>query len=104
MAELKSFLDCLGDLHTRGAKDARNSEWGVWDPNGNGYLSLAECDGALQKKLLGTTGDDTVWKRFRPSYIRAFNDAKDAASSKTSRSDDYVTKVEFRLLFSYLRI
>jgi hypothetical protein len=48
-----------------------------------------------------------MWKRFRPSYIRAFNDAKDCAgkkmlNDKTIDTDDYVEASEFRYLAVYL--
>lgn len=56
------------------------------------------------------------WKRYRPCYIRAFNDAKDIAkqvelknsaaafAGSKSTTDDYVTATEFRLLCAYLCI
>merc|ERR1711998_437908 len=83
----------------------RHSKWSAWDPNGNGYLSLAEVDGAIKKELKAK-GDkyNVVWKRFRHMYIRAFNDAKDAAKSKGVRDEDYVTRNEFRKLICYLRL
>ena len=50
--------------------------------------------------------DDIVelWRRFRPSTIRAFNDAKDAGGANSELSDDYVTKREFRLLLRYVAL
>ena len=84
----------------------REEAWRLWDPNGNGYLSLAEVDlgvkMTLQSFLKDAGAGEAVWRRFRPSFIRAFNDAKDAAAAASSLSDDYVTKGEFRLLLSYL--
>ena len=38
------------------------------------------------------------------SYIRAFNDAKDASPAVGEKDDDYVTKSEFRYLIVYLGI
>merc|ERR1712093_351282 len=97
--QVKVFHEALkGACTDKGARDAM---WTTWDPNGNGFLSLAECDGALQKVFLGKNRED-VWKAFRPSYIRAFNDAKDAAKSIGEHGDDYVSKREFRLLLVYL--
>jgi len=45
-----------------------------------------------------------LFDRYYRSYIRAFNDAKDAAAVRTGHAndDDYVTKSEFRLLVVYL--
>lgn len=94
------------------AKSSRGKAWMVADPNGNGLLSLAEVDGWIQKTLLLAFPDDEegllIWKRFRPSYIRAFNDAKDIGTDKkigrTITTDDYVQKGEFRLLNAYLCI
>ena len=51
-----------------------------------------------------------IWKRYRPCYIRAFNDANDIAGEKglkgstTTTTDSYVTRGEFRLLCAYLCI
>ena len=89
----------------------------VMDGNGSGSASLAETDGWILKQLqthcaMEKFSDPTglakkVWKQFRPSYIRAFNDAKDVSDNvrkgKTkSAMDDYVTKDEFRILCAYL--
>lgn len=67
--ELTKFLSTFNQ-HEIGAEsqDKRNQMWNEWDPNGNGYLSLAEVDGAIQKKLLLEAKDENVtWKRYRPS-------------------------------------
>ena len=53
-----------------------------------------------------------LWELYRPSYIRAFNDAKDYKAdtgkliegTKSSTADDFVSKGEFRLFCSYLCI
>jgi hypothetical protein len=88
-------------------KVARVQGWMAIDPNGNGHVSLAEADGWLQKCLVNYFAPDKdeairVWKCFRPSYIRAFNDAKDLSKKAGgSHGEDYVQKVEFRGLISY---
>jgi hypothetical protein len=54
----------------------------------------------------GKVEGQDIWKQFRPSYIRAFNDAKDIATNKkigkTISADDYVQPSEFRCLAIYL--
>ena len=47
---------------------------------------------------------DILFHRYYRSYIRAFNDAKDAAKKVREDDDDYVTRDEFRLLLRYLSI
>ena len=89
-------------------KKLRRNTWTSVDPNGNGLVSLAEADGWIQKYLMLEYGNDIgkdIWKAFRPSYIRAFNDAKDVADSVSKgkiNTDDYVSKAEFRILAAYL--
>ena len=113
--ELSFFLKSISKSYgarTAAAKDKRRRLWRKWDPNGNSYLSLAEVDRGLRMRLEEKAGRDTafgtgVWRHCRPSFIRAFNDAKDAAppSSKGALdSDDYVTPSEFRVLIVYLRL
>lgn len=80
--------------------------WAKWDPNGNGYLSLAEVDLAVKTTLQDFVKNDAageaIWKRFRPSFIRAFNDAKDAAAAPAQMSSEYVSNHEFRILVAYI--
>jgi len=71
-----------------------------------------------QRKLLAAFPKDQatkvekgkdLWELFRPSYIRAFNDAKDYKKddgkvldgTKNSTNDDFVSKGEFRLFCAY---
>jgi hypothetical protein len=125
-ANLKVFVDCFNDMAVPGdgARAARVHAWQGADPNGNGQCSLAEIDGWIQKTLINYKislvpegGDieeakkqaDDIWKCYRPSYIRAFNDAKDIGKDKAIKGikateDDYVNKSEFRLLNAYLCI
>ncbi|CAK0796572.1 unnamed protein product [Prorocentrum cordatum] len=111
----KTFCDVFSSLtlQSEAGKEARAHAFTACDPNGNGYVSLAEVDGWIQKVLItyfaqGECDGDPkeegvrIWKCFRASYIRAHTDAKDVADGKTSHSDDYVTAKEFRVLCVYL--
>ena len=112
---------------TDAARDLRTRAWMMLDANGNGLCSLAEVDSWILKYLQevmpgGHTARDT-WKQFRPSYIRAFTDAKDTNTNDGPRKmkstsnraagkdfseggtldgDDYVTRSEFRVLCGML--
>eukprot|EP00941_MAST-03F_sp_MAST-3F-sp1_P004639 g4639.t1 len=106
----KSFCKIFSPMaaKTEEGKVARVQGWLACDPNGNGHVSLAEAEAWLLKGLQSYFSEDAeeaqrVWKCFRPSYIRAFNDAKDLAKKAggDDRGDDYVQKVEFRGLISY---
>ena len=69
-----------------------------FDPNGNGYLSLAEVDKGLHESL----GLEGVYN-CKPAIIRAFNAAKGLKKGGSGHDDDFVTKVEFRMLLVYLK-
>ena len=88
-----------------------------FDANHNGYISLAECGAGILITLGGhckTFGQGAMatklYHRFYKSYIWAFNDARDSSDARGGKGkaglddDDYVTRPEFRLLISYLRI
>lgn len=71
-----------------------------FDPNGNGYLSLAEVDKGIRDIL-------NIEELFnlKPVIMRAFQAAKGANNAKnkaSSHGPDYIEKCEFRLLFVYL--
>lgn len=113
--DLKAFVSNFAPLARPGkaAVAIRRQTWLAVDPNGNGLVSLAEFDGWIKKTLLLQAGTETaeaerLWKLYRPSYIRAFNDAKDLKADRPIKStgdastDDYVTKGEFRLAVAYL--
>jgi hypothetical protein len=72
----------------------------AFDPNGNGYISLAEIDKGC-RDILG------LYDLFeaKKAIMRAYQAAKDVANKdNTSESGaDYVEKSEFRLLLVYLR-
>lgn len=110
--ELEFFLKAL-KFGTRSSEhtEKRKKVWREWDPNGNGYLSLAEVDRGLRHRLETKAGRNRelgtkVWRHMRPSFIRAFNDANDAAPPRDGPldADDYVTRSEFRVLIVYLRL
>ena len=69
-----------------------------FDPNGNGYLSLAECDKGVRDVLKLNFLFDC-----KPVLMRAFNAAKNSGPKRTSLSDDYIEKNEFRFFLVYLR-
>jgi len=117
LGDLKEFVSNFAPLAKPGADAAavRKQTWLAVDPNGNGLVSLAEFDGWIKKTLLlnadspeGQGEADRLWKLYRPSYIRAFNDAKDLKADRPVKTtgdastDDYVTKGEFRLAVAYL--
>lgn len=87
-------------------KEQRKSMFGSFDPNGNGYLSLAECDKGLKGIMEGldNSGSDLF-----PSAVimRAFYAAKDVAQKKggahSVRGMDYIEFAEFRLFLVYLK-
>ena len=65
---------------------------------GNGYLSLAEVDKGLHE----TCGLDGVHS-CKPAIIRAFNAAKGLKKGAGGRDDDYVSRIEFRMLLVFLK-
>jgi Ca2+-binding EF-hand superfamily protein len=69
-----------------------------FDPNGNGYLSLAEID----KGFLDIINIPFIYKR-KPVIMRAFQAAKASCKNKSSVSDDYIELNEFRIFLVYLR-
>jgi len=69
-----------------------------FDPNSNGYLSLAEVDKGIRDAL-------NFKKLFNSKKVimRAFQVAKTSLKAKSKYGDDYVSKAEFRNLLIYLR-
>lgn len=84
-------------------KDARRREeiFKFFDPNNNGYLSLAEIDGGFQK--VGKQIE--VIYLSKPPMLRAFNAAKGHYKDKKKNSpgQDYVQRSEFRIFLLYMR-
>jgi hypothetical protein len=67
------------------------------DPNGNGFLSLAEIDkGILDLGLEGLF-------KAKPAIMKAFNAAKDYGGDESGHAADYVEKKEFRIFLHALR-
>eukprot|EP01012_Entosiphon_sulcatum_P008252 TRINITY_DN14417_c0_g1_i1.p2 TRINITY_DN14417_c0_g1~~TRINITY_DN14417_c0_g1_i1.p2 ORF type:complete len:188 (+),score=47.26 TRINITY_DN14417_c0_g1_i1:66-629(+) len=83
-------------------KARRQQMFDAFDPNRNGYLSLAEVDRGLGT-VLDAPGRHILPK---PVILRAFQASKAAAKAKRGgrrSGDDYVERSEFRLLLAYLR-
>ena len=84
------------------SKKKRIKLFHTFDPNDNGYLSLAEVDRGVQDVL----GLKELFD-IKPVIIRAFNAAKRAnnkKNKKNSHGPDFVEFCEFRLLLVYLRM
>eukprot|EP01012_Entosiphon_sulcatum_P046858 TRINITY_DN63233_c0_g1_i1.p1 TRINITY_DN63233_c0_g1~~TRINITY_DN63233_c0_g1_i1.p1 ORF type:complete len:183 (-),score=42.41 TRINITY_DN63233_c0_g1_i1:127-675(-) len=79
-------------------QERRRQLFDQFDPNGNGYLSLAEVDKGIRDVLQLDALFDA-----KPAIMRAFQAAKHYAKSKARQGDDYVERSEFRLLLVYLR-
>ena len=84
-------------------KMARAELFSLWDPNGNGFLSLAEIDRGVSI----TPGLGELYK-CKPALIRAFNASKNLkpgdSSKKGLQDDDYVSRIEFRMLLVYMKL
>jgi len=77
----------------------RNKLFDQMDPNGNGYLSLAEVDNGLQDILQIKEIFDA-----KPAILRAFQAAKNYLPANAGTPDrDYVQRKEFRILLQFLR-
>lgn len=79
------------------AKAVRSKLFDQFDPNGNGYLSLAEVDKGVRDVL----GLEDVYEA-KPAIMRAFSAAKNAGKSKAKLGADFVERSEFRLVLLYL--
>jgi len=107
-ALLQTFCEVFAPLAVASEEAAslRAELWQTLDMNGNGWCSLAEVDGWIQKTLINALkaedAGNAAWRAFRPSYIRAFNDAKDLDGRVDGMFGDYVTRREFRMLNAYL--
>ena len=69
-----------------------------FDPNGNGYLSLAEVDKGLRDVLKM----DEIFS-CKLAIIRAFQATKNSVKSKSKYGKDYIEFGEFKLLLIALR-
>ena len=91
---------------TEDAKAQRLELFRACDPNGNGYLSLAEVDkGLTEAGLMASSDHSTVLNQ--KVLMRAFQAAKIVSDDKSSagggRGADYIETNEFRLLLVYLQ-
>lgn len=78
--------------------ERRNKMFRDFDPNGNGYLSLAEVEKGVRDVL-----KIEVLFKSKPVMMRAFDLAKKAGPKKSKVSDDYIEKSEFRYFLVFLR-
>ncbi|KRX07807.1 hypothetical protein PPERSA_07557 [Pseudocohnilembus persalinus] len=92
------LLEKLPTQKTPEQKNERKQLFNLFDPNGNGYLSLAEVDKGLRDVLQCETLFDV-----KPVIMRAFQTAKNSVKTKSSHGEDYIERCEFRLLLVYLR-
>lgn len=69
-----------------------------FDPNGNGFLSLAEVDKGIRDVL-----KLPQIFQLKQVIMRAFQSAKDSVKNKHSNSSDYIERNEFRYFLCYLR-
>ncbi len=76
----------------------RGEMFKFFDPNGNGFLSLAECDKGIRDVLNLPDLFD-----LKGVIMRAFMAAKDSVKGKSKPSGDYIERSEFRVFLCYLR-
>lgn len=92
-------MEELPTAKTEDAKAKRNEIFDRFDPNGNGYLSLAECDKGMSE--LENWSDIP-----KPVLLRAFMAAKGVAqqhgNNDTEAGESFVERSEFRLFLVYL--
>jgi len=69
-----------------------------FDPNGNGYLSLAEVDKGIREVLAVDELFDC-----KPAMHRAFHYAKNVSQGKDKHGPDYIEFREFRVFLQTLR-
>ena len=74
-----------------------------FDPNGNGYISLAEVDLGL-RRVLGekSAAGHTEVDALAPAIARAFHAAKDSCATGSVLGEEAVERREFRVLLVYL--
>ena len=87
----------LPTKRTEEDKQKRIAMFDSFDPNGNGYLSLAECDKGVF---------DLGWQDCpKPVLMRAFQAAKGVAQrhgSTDTTGESFIERPEFRLFLLYL--
>jgi len=98
-----------------GGTKLRREGFAAADSNATKMVSLAESENFIKyglDKLHSKDRRDLLFKKFRRSYIYAFNNAKALhcgdnevlPGAKTATEDDYVSFSEFRVFTLYLRI
>jgi len=114
--ELLDFIHAFRPLAVKSQEGTklRHSKFSLADTNGNGCCSLAEIDSFIKATLLKEFPQGKGLKlffTFRPSYIRAYQEAKGIAQdakkvrgAKDATDDDYITFAEFRILNAFLCI
>ena len=127
--DLFDFIECFLPMAEKSDLGValRKRGFKLADPNGNGLCSLAELETFVLQTLMAAYPKDKtkfdergdplergrdLWTAFRPSYIRAYDDAKDYKAdtgkilegTKKCTDDDFVTKGEFRYFCAYLCI
>jgi Ca2+-binding EF-hand superfamily protein len=83
---------------TEEALRKRKDLFAQFDPNSNGYVSLAEVDRGLRDVL----HSDELF-HCKPAVIRAFNFAKAKSTGKDKHGPDFLEFREFRLFLQTLR-
>ena len=83
---------------TKEGLEKRTKMFNSFDPNGNGYLSLAEVDKGIRDVLRLPE----VF-HIKQVIMRSFQSAKDSVPNKTKHSGDYIERNEFRYFLCYLR-
>jgi len=106
---LKDFIKSVQPYAEKTAQSLKLRKYGFkqCDTNGTGECSLAEVDGFVLtnlKKDYGPEAGETLFDAFRPSYIVAYNEAKDLKKNATGNDGDYINFPEFRILCVYLCI
>ncbi len=106
---LKKFIRTFQPFaeKTSDGKELRKRGFASCDTNCSGYLSLSETESfVLQqlKKEYGREDGEEYFKMFLPSYIRAFNEAKNYVKTEDAgdNDDDFVSFPEFRVFNMYL--
>jgi Ca2+-binding EF-hand superfamily protein len=98
----RDFIAKFPVERTEEQKKERGEIFAGFDPNGNGYLSLAEIDKGCRDNL----GLYDLFEAKKP-IMRAYQAAKDVGNrgggGGSEAGADYVERNEFRLLLIYLR-
>jgi Ca2+-binding EF-hand superfamily protein len=96
--KLVPLMESLPTEKNTAGKNERKELFRTFDPNGNGYLSLAECDRALIQ--LGKKCPKPVIMR---AYKAACMVAQDNGQNRTKEGESYIEFCEFRLFLVNLK-